>query len=251
MGKAITKGSVLERFKAAKLYAITMAPAQGDYESMVRQACEGGVDILQFRDKSLAQRRDRFELASRLREICKACGVLFIVNDYLEVAMACEADGVHLGQDDLKTDVVRRILHQNGVGNFLVGRSTHSLDQAKQAEQEGADYIGIGPVFETPTKPMYQAVGLELVRQVTSQVATPHVAIGGIDAANVKQVLAAGAERVAVVRAVCGAADITVATRQMKQLMSSPAVIGRGSINKALLMDSPPVSAGNDRGRTE
>jgi thiamine-phosphate pyrophosphorylase len=244
MGTKAPKISVLERFKAARLYAITTPPPNGSYERMVMEACLGGADVIQFRDKTLAQRKDRFDLATRLRAICAEHGVLFIVNDYLEVAMACEADGVHLGQDDMPTAVVRKILHQNGVKNFLVGRSTHSLEQAVAAEQEGADYIGIGPVFATPTKPTYEAVGLELVRQVTTRVKMPHVAIGGIDANNVEQVLAAGAERVAVVRAVCDASDIQAAARQMKRaITSSPAVSGRGS------MDSPPVAVGNDRGR--
>jgi len=218
----MTTRTVIERFKAAKLYAITTPPANGSYERMVMEACLGGVDIVQFRDKTLAQNKNRFDLATRLREICGEYGVLFIVNDFLEVAMACGADGVHFGQDDMAMDVARKILHQNGVKNFLVGRSTHSLDQALRAEQEGADYIGIGPVFATPTKPTYNAVGLELVRQVTTRVKTPHVAIGGIDSNNVEQVLAAGAERVAVVRAVCGAADIQAAAKKMKDLLSNP-----------------------------
>jgi thiamine-phosphate pyrophosphorylase len=199
---------------------ITTPPGGGmTYEHMVQQACLGGADVIQFRDKALAQRRDRFELAEKLRALCKQHGVLFIVNDYLEVAMACNADGVHLGQDDMDTKTVKTILHQNGVGNFLIGRSTHSLEQAQKAEQEGADYIGIGPMYATPTKPSYTPVGLELVRQVTSQVAVPHVAIGGIEANNVEAVLEAGAQRVAVVRAVCGAPDIREAARNLKAML--------------------------------
>jgi thiamine-phosphate pyrophosphorylase len=240
MGKETA--SVIDRFKAARLYVITTPPAGGmTYEHMVAQACLGGADVIQFRDKALAQRKDRFDLAARLRAICQEHGALFIVNDYLEVAMACEADGVHLGQDDMETKTVQTILHQNGMKNFLIGRSTHSLEQAQKAEQEGADYIGIGPVFATPTKPAYEPIGLELVRQVTGRVQVPHVAIGGIESANVDQVLEAGAQRVAVVRAVCGAPDIAQAARELKHiLLSSPAVSGRGS------MDSPPVAAGND-----
>ena len=221
MGTKTSKVSVLERFKAARLYAITTPPSAGQtYEQMVRSACQGGVDILQFRDKALAQGRDRFELATRLRVICSEYNVLFIVNDYLEVAMACGADGVHFGQDDMAIDVARKILHQNGIGNFLIGRSTHSLPQALKAEQEGSDYIAIGPVFSTPTKPTYEPVGLELVRQVVAQVQTPHVVIGGIDATKVDQVLMAGAKRIAVVRAVCGAPDIQAAAKTMQALLT-------------------------------
>lgn len=212
--------NVVERFKAARLYAITTPPAAGmTYELMVEAACQGGVDVLQFRDKHTPHKQ-LYDIGTRLREICHHYGVLFIVNDQLEVALAAGADGVHLGQDDMKTDVARLILHQNGVGNFLIGRSTHSLEQALAAEKDSVDYIGIGPVFATPTKPTYNPVGLELVRQVTSQVQLPHVAIGGIDMTNVDQVLAAGAHCVAVVRAVCGAEDIRKAAQTMKSLIS-------------------------------
>src|SRR5258708_13434013 len=151
---------------------------------MVRDACAGGADVGQSRDKVLAH-HDRYDLAARLRTICATEGVLVIVSDFLEVALASGADGVHLGQDDLQTSAAREITRQMGVQNFLIGRSTHSLEQALAAEQEGADYIGIGPVFATPTKPTYDPVGLELVHQVTSRVRTPHVAIGGIHGSNV------------------------------------------------------------------
>jgi thiamine-phosphate pyrophosphorylase len=217
MGKETA--SVVERFKAARLYVITTHPAGVPFERMVHDACAGGADIVQFRDKFLTH-KDRYDIAARLRAICSEYGVLFIVNDYLEVALAASADGVHLGQDDLPTQAAREIIQKMGVKNFLIGRSTHSLPQALAAEQEGADYIAIGPVFSTPTKPTYKPVGLELVREVTSRVRTPHVAIGSIDTRNVRDVLAAGAERVAVVRAVCGAHDIQAAARQMKELVS-------------------------------
>jgi thiamine-phosphate pyrophosphorylase len=210
--------TVLESFKQAVLYVITCPPKDGPggYEAMVRAACDGGADVLQFRDK-LITGKERYTVAARLRKICRDAGVLFIVNDALEVALAVEADGVHLGQDDLPVAEAKKIIHPMGVKNFLVGCSTHSLEQAQEAERQGADYIGIGPVFATPTKPTYNPVGLELVRQVTGQIKIPHVAIGGINAANVAQVLAAGAQRVAVVRAVCGAQDVAAAARQMKE----------------------------------
>ena len=210
--------TIIERFIAARLYVITCPPKDGaaGYDAMVRAACEGGADVVQFRDK-LITGRERYAAAARLLKICREFGVLFIVNDALEVAMAVGADGVHLGQDDLPVAEARKLLHPMGVKNFLVGCSTHSLEQALEAEKQGADYIGIGPVFATPTKPTYNPVGVELVRAVTSRVKTPHVAIGGIDGSNVAQVLAAGAQRVAVVRAVCGAEDIAAAARQMKE----------------------------------
>jgi len=189
----------------------------------VRAACEGGADVIQFRDK-LITGRERYSAAAKLLKICRQFGVLFIVNDALEVALAIAADGVHLGQDDLPVAEAKKLMHPMGIKNFLVGCSTHSLEQAMEAKRQGADYIGIGPVFATPTKPTYNPVGLELVKAVTSQVDTPHVAIGGIDATNVNQVLVAGAKRVAVVRAVCGAEDIATAAKKMKEAIHVGAI---------------------------
>lgn len=223
-------GKTIDRFIAAKLYVITCPPpASGfaaggpvgvcleeDYARRVGAACEGGADVIQFRDKLLSV-KERYAIASRLRRICAERRVLFIVNDSLDLALAVGADGVHLGQEDLPLPAARRLADGTAPGEFLIGRSTHSLSQALEAQQEGADYIGIGPVFATPTKPACEPVGLRLVREVTSRVQTPHVAIGGIDAGNVEQVLAAGAERVAVVRAVCGAPDVAAAARRLKE----------------------------------
>jgi thiamine-phosphate pyrophosphorylase len=217
MGKT---SNVIDRFIAARLYVITCPPKEGasGYDAMVRAACEGGADVVQFRDK-LITGRERYAAAARLLKICREFGALFIVNDALEVAMAIGADGVHLGQDDLPVTEAKKLLHPMGIKNFLVGCSTHALEQAIEAEKQGADYIGIGPVFATPTKPTYNPVGVELVRAVTSRVKTPHVAIGGIDGSNVAQVLAAGAKRIAVVRAVCGADDVAAAARKMKDAL--------------------------------
>src|ERR1035437_4506826 len=181
---------IIDRFIKARLYVITCPPKDGPsgYDAMVHAACQGGADIVQFRDK-LITGRERYAAAARLLKICRASGVLFIVNDALEVAMAVGADGVHLGQDDLPVAEAKKLLHPMGIKNFLVGASTHSLEQALDAERQGADYLGIGPVFATPTKPTYNPVGLALVRTVTGRVKVPHVAIGGIDCSNVKEVL--------------------------------------------------------------
>jgi thiamine-phosphate pyrophosphorylase len=213
--------SLIERFIAARLYAITCPPMAGalGYAEMVEAACAGGADIVQFRDKTLPW-KDKYEVAKDLRKICAKYYVLFIVNDATDLALAAQADGVHVGQDDLPLPVVKELVKRSGRGEFLIGKSTHSLEQAQEAEREGADYIGIGPVFATPTKPTYGAVGLDLVRQVTQIVKTPHVAIGGIDARNVMHVLDAGAQRVAVVRAVCGAEDVKMAAQTMKKALT-------------------------------
>jgi thiamine-phosphate pyrophosphorylase len=149
-------------------------------------------------------------LAERCRELLPAGGAtLFVVNDRVDIAMAAGADGVHLGQDDLPLAAARRLWPRG-----LVGRSTHSLGQALAAQAEGADYIGVGPVWATPTKPGRPAVGLELVRAVAAaQLRIPWVAIGGVDAGNVGAVLAAGARAIAAVRAVTAASDPEAAAR--------------------------------------
>ena len=179
--------SVIDRFNKAVLYVITCPPKDGPsgYEAMVRAACEGGADVVQFRDKLIAG-KERYTVAARLRKICGDHNVLFIINDALEVALGVFADGVHLGQDDMSVTEAKKLMHPMGIKNFLVGCSTHNLDQALEAKRQGADYIGIGPVFATPTKPTYNPVGLELIQSVTRVVETPHVAIGGIDASNVQ-----------------------------------------------------------------
>lgn len=215
--------TLIQRFESSRLYVITCPPPGRTYGQMVEAACEGGADIVQFRDKLLSA-KECYDLAKRLKAICAQHQVLFIVNDALDLALAVGADGVHLGQDDLPLEAARWVVQQNGARDFLIGRSTHSLRQALEAECAGAQYIAIGPVFATPTKPSYPPIGLDGVRQLTAKVKTPHVAIGGIDASNVEQVLAAGARRVAVVRAVCGDSDIKRAAIRMKTLLKGDPV---------------------------
>src|SRR4029077_20238407 len=145
--------ALIQRFHQARLYCIPCPPKEGPggYEAMVRAACEGGADVIQFRDK-LITGKEGYQAAAKLLKICRQSGVLFIVNDALEVALAIGADGVHLGQDDLPVAEAKKLMHPIGGKNFLVGCSTHSLEQAREAERQGADYIGIGPVYATPTK---------------------------------------------------------------------------------------------------
>jgi thiamine-phosphate pyrophosphorylase len=198
------------RLAAARLYVVTTAAhAPARVADVVRAACAGGAGVVQLRRKGDAG-LETLRLAERCRRITGDAGVLLVVNDRLDVAMACDADGVHLGQDDLPLDAARRLWPGR-----LAGRSTHSLDQARAAEREGADYIGVGPVYATPTKPGRAAVGLELVAQVATVVRIPWFAIGGVDSTTVAAVVGAGAQRVAVVRAVGDAADVEAATRAL------------------------------------
>ncbi len=201
---ALEKSSAHQLLRKARLYCVTLPQSSFEgYEKMVSDACLGGADIIQLRDKNLSG-KDLLAISKSLKAICAKFNALFIVNDRLDVALAAGADGVHLGQDDLPLPESREIVRRYFGGNqifFLIGCSTHSLDQALKAQSEGADYLGCGPVFSTPTKPAYGAVGLELVREYQMKIETPFVAIGGIDATNIDRVIRAGARCVAVVRA--------------------------------------------------
>ncbi|OGX41450.1 MAG: thiamine-phosphate diphosphorylase [Omnitrophica WOR_2 bacterium RIFCSPHIGHO2_02_FULL_68_15] len=202
---------------AARLYVIVDAEccAGRDPVAVAEAAADGGADILQWRAKSWpADRRET--VARALAAALAPRPVLFIINDHVELALAVGADGVHLGQDDLPAAAARPLMGPDR----LIGVSTHSLEQALAAQQAGADYIGVGPVFATPTKPDARAVGPELVRQVAGRIAIPFVAIGGIDQANLPLVLSSGATRVAVVRAVAGAPDVRRAAQALKRLLT-------------------------------
>jgi thiamine-phosphate pyrophosphorylase len=177
-----------------RLYLI--APARPDLEEFLEAAIRGGVDIVQIREKELPDG----ELLSHLRvarEVTRRLGVPLVVNDRPDLAALCEADFVHVGQDDLPVAAARSF----GVG---VGQSTHAPEEIDAAE---ADYIGVGPVHATPTKEGRPAVGLELVRYAAAHARQPWFAIGGIDETNVAEVVAAGATRIAVVRAIGDAQD--------------------------------------------
>ncbi len=224
----VENSDVRMKMKNARLYCVSTPPGPGQsYEKMFESVCRGGADIVQLRDKSLSS-DELLSLARRLLVICRRYGSLFIVNDRLDVALACDADGVHLGQEDMSLAEARRIVQDYGrvggidmTGKFLVGVSTHSLEQALAAESGGANYIGCGPVFATPTKPDYGAVGLELVSRYRQKVNVPFTAIGGIDEKNVRQVVDAGARCVAVVRAVFGQSEPESAARAIKKIVCS------------------------------
>ncbi len=204
-------------FERVRLYLVAGRADTGGRSlvEVVRAAVGGGAGAFQLREKNL-ETRELTALAAELCEVVRASGALFLVNDRADVAAAVDADGVHLGQDDLPVEAARRLL---GPGK-LIGVSTHSLAQAREARERGADYIGVGPVFTTVTKPEAVAMGLSLVSQVSAGVDLPSVAIGGIDAANIKEVLRAGARRVAVVRAVAGAADAGLAAAALCEAIS-------------------------------
>lgn len=199
---------------AWRLYVIIDRVVIGphDLAEVAAAAIRGGADVIQLRDKG-ASARTLIEEGRSLKRLTQAAGIALIVNDRADVAQATGADGVHLGQDDLPINEARAIMGQGR----LIGASTHSLEQARAAVREGADYIGCGPIFPTPTKPNYGSVGVGLIQQVRAAVQVPVVCIGGIDQTTLEEVLRAGAECVAVVRAVCSAPNPESATRALKQ----------------------------------
>ncbi|MFM7549270.1 MAG: thiamine phosphate synthase [Cyanobacteriota bacterium] len=188
-------------------------------EAVVEAALQGGVRLVQYRAKHEATNAaghlltdgERLQQARALREHCARHGALFIVNDRLDIALAVEADGVHLGQGDLPPAVARQLLGPER----LIGRSTHAIAQLRQAVADGCDYVGVGPVEATPTKPGREPVGLDYVRQAAAECPIPFFAIGGIDARALQRVREAGAGRVAVVRAITAAVDPAAAARQL------------------------------------
>ena len=195
------------------LYAITgenYHPGRGMLEVM-EAAIVGGADIVQLRAKD-APKEEVLAKARALRELTLRHGVPFIVNDYPEIAHAAGADGVHIGQEDLSVAEARALLGPNAI----VGVSTHSIEQARAAERSGADYIGVGPVYPTGTKPGRQAVTLSYVREVAVEIRIPWVAIGGIDLQNVDGVLAAGAPSICAVSAIVGSTDPETAARAFR-----------------------------------
>jgi thiamine-phosphate pyrophosphorylase len=182
----------------------------------IRGALQGGASVIQIREKSLHDRR-LLEHARRVRDWTRDAGALLIVNDRPDVALLCDADGVHVGQDELTVRDLRRIVGPEK----LIGVSTHTIEQARQAVLDGADYIGVGPVFATSTKLFPQLAGLDFVRQVAAEITLPAFAIGGIKLDNVEDVLAAGATRVAVSSAICSAAQPEEASRRLLERVRS------------------------------
>jgi len=204
----------MEKFKNARLYLVMGA---GSFQGrtaleIAEQALRGGSDILQLRDYALKD-SDLLSTALNMRELTRRFDALFIVNNRPDIAVLSDSDGVHVGQDDLSVASARIIL---GEGK-IVGVSTHAPDQARKAIAEGADYIGVGPVFATPTKAGRQPVTVEYVRQVAEMnPSIPFFAIGGIDLSNINQVLEKGARRIAVVRAITEASDPQKAAEDLK-----------------------------------
>src|ERR1700716_515283 len=211
MGAAEQRRQRLERMR---LYLITGDQGdEADTAGIVEAALKGGASVIQLRKKTMPK-GDQYTIGLALRRLTRLHGALLIVNDHADIAIAVDADGVHLGQDDLPPSVVREL---PGFRGRLIGRSTHSLEQARAAMDEGADYIAVGPVFPTPTKAGRPAVGTSLVSEVAAIADRPFVAVGGIDHDNAATVVGAGARALAVVRAVYDAVDPAESARRLHE----------------------------------
>lgn len=183
---------------------------------IAQEAVAGGADVVQFRDKSLPF-REFLKTAYELREITADAGVTFIVNDRIDAALAVEADGVHLGQDDMPAGYARKL----SPPGFIVGISVGSVSEAMEAVESGADYVAVSPVFSTGSKDdAGPGHGLEVLAGVRSFVKVPVIAIGGIGFHNVGDVISAGADGIAVISAICGAEDMKAATESLKAIIS-------------------------------
>lgn len=204
-----------ERLRTARLYFVCEARPRGeDPEPLLRAALTGGVDIVQLREKQL-DRRAIGVAAATFRRLCDTYSALFIVNDDPSLAVSCRADGVHIGQDDVTVAEARATIGPDA----LIGLSTHSQEQIDAAA--GADYISVGPVWETPTKEGRPAVGLELVRYAAQNASLPFYAIGGVDPSNAEQVVEAGASRLAVVRAIRDADDPAAEAARLRRAFAA------------------------------
>jgi thiamine-phosphate pyrophosphorylase len=201
------------RLATARLYLVCDGrPGGRSLSQVLPAAIAGGVDVVQLREKDLTEQQV-LPGAREAAQICASLGALFILNDWPQAARECGADGVHVGQQDMSPDQVRAICGPQ----MLVGLSTHAPGEIERAAAEPVDYIGVGPVHETPTKPGRPAVGTQLVQYAAAHARQPFFAIGGIDADNLGAVLAAGAERVCVLRAIAGAVDPRAAARGLRR----------------------------------
>ena len=204
---------------ALDLYVVTDETLGRGYShaEIAKLACAGGADAIQLRDKCCSI-RDLRRAGREIREITKASGTLFIVNDRLDVALACGADGVHLGQGDLRVDTARQIAPLP----FIIGVSAGTVAEAVAAEEAGADYVVLSPVFSTTSKDNAgPGHGLRVLREMKEVVSIPVLAIGGISRDNVSAVIGAGADGVALISAVVGQPDITAAARDLKNRIAA------------------------------
>lgn len=213
----MSSGSFGERLRAARVYLVLEAAAAAAVEPALR----GGVDLVQLRDKT-ASDDEIVRAGEELRPLCAGHGALFIVNDRPDLALACGADGVHVGHDDMPVAEARAVVGPDRI----VGTSTHSRAQVDAADAADVDYYAVGPVFETPTKQGRPATGWDLIAYAAGRATKPWFAIGGMDARTAAAAAAMGAERVVVVRAIRDAADPRAAARAVRAALGAEERVG-------------------------
>jgi thiamine-phosphate pyrophosphorylase len=218
MSRALERVGVEAMLDDARLYGILDLSyvARRDAKAMAERMIEGGVQVLQLRAKALGT-GEIIELGTELAPLCRDAAVPFIINDYPHVAAMIGADGVHVGQEDAGVAGARQATDRP----ILVGKSTHSLDQAVEAAAEEPDYIGFGPLFATPTKPDYDPIGLDAIAAVHERVGIPIFCIGGIKRENLREVIAAGARRVVIVSGILGAEDVVEMCRSCREALGA------------------------------
>ncbi len=218
MPGSLTKQQKLKRKDLSKVRLCLVTDRQflGERSlvELVERAIKGGGDMVQLREKHL-EVKPWLDLAMELSKLCRKHRILFIINDRVDIAAASDADGVHVGQGDFPVALARKILGKRKI----IGKSTHSIEQAKEALKEKVDYVAVGPIFWTQTKKIDRPVGTELVKQVRQLTKKPILAIGGIKPENAASVIAAGATGVAVVSALMGAPDAAEAARAFRKVL--------------------------------
>jgi thiamine-phosphate pyrophosphorylase len=213
----VQRSKARDRLADVQLYVlVTDALCKASLVGTVKEAALGGAQIIQLREKGIDD-RTLLARARDVREVTRSTGTLFIVNDRPDIARLADADGVHLGQDDLPIHEARRIVGPDA----LIGVSTHNVDQVRRAVLEGANYLGIGPTFPSQTKSFDAFAGLEFVKQALAETSLPAFALGGIHPGNVEQIRASGARRIAVSLAICAAADPRQVARQLRHALAA------------------------------
>lgn len=203
--------------KIGRLHVLTDTVLQSRFSQveLTQLAIAGGADTIQYRQKS-GSTREMIEIACQMKRLCSEAGVMFIVNDRVDISIAADADGVHLGQDDFPIPLARKLLGESRI----IGGSAATLEQAQKCLSEGADYVGYGPVYPTTSKPDAAPVtGIDLLKQVVKAIPLPIIAIGGVSPENTPEVMKTGAHGIAVISAVCCQENPEQATRDLHKAL--------------------------------